>query len=74
MILSTQFVMGILFHVSYRPIDNNEIDDKDHVATQSYIAGAIYFACFGGCLLRALWLFMKGKQNQEARYDFESST
>lgn len=58
--------------MDYRPIDNGEVPDHNSAATSSYIAGAIYFACFAGCLARAVCLHIKGKQPKEDRYEFES--
>lgn len=65
----TLIVVGLGLNAGYRKIDLDELesDELDHVAVQSYIAGAIYLACMLGCGARWLFLHLKEKSLQQEK-------
>jgi hypothetical protein len=51
-------------------VDQDEVKDHPGAAVDSFIAGAVYVACFAGCLLRFLYLRHKMAIEQPPKFDF----
>ena len=65
-------IIGGLFQNYYVGVDEGAISDTHGAAVSSFIAAAIYAACFSGCLARFLYLRHKAQKADSPKFEVDS--